>query len=407
MLPEEAAHQVDAILATSFRDSERQRFEEVRDLEAKLMKQGRFGGGHHKGRVRAAFKEDLERRGRAIQAALKRILGLGLVGDSEAVGETLCVAFRERFKEQTEQIEASLPKTQSLQGLTLGDAPQTLSAAICGELRLAAREYVLRVRPLPAVDLLPEQEQLLMVLVDSSRSVGPEGKVAFHLSHTQNRPRAELVHPGLGGKSVDAYFGDVEELANKGLLNLRRTGRDKAVFDVRPAGFRYYEELRRRQGAAFERVETILRMSLDSGRFRELYPEAFERWSRAEALLWRADIDANVTTVGHILREGIQQFATELLGHFPSPDVDPNPQHDQARVKAVLKLQGEMIGKTTRKALEAHWATLSNLVQRLVHGAQREGESLTWEDARRAVFLTVSAMVAIDGALGTMAPERT
>jgi hypothetical protein len=338
---------------------------------------------------------------------LQRVLELGLVGDTEAVGETLCVAFRERFEEQALQVEARLPETRSLQGLSLGDVPETLSAAICGELRLAAREYVLLVRPLPVIDLLPEQEQLLMALVDASRSVPPEKKAAFLFSHPHNRPQGRLVHSGLPDHPVDAYLGDLEELATKGLLSLRRTDRGDRLFDVRPEGFRYYEELRRRQGAGFERVEKVIRASLDSDRFRELYPEAFERWSQAEALLWRADVEANLTTVGHTLPEGIQQFATALVGHFPPPDVDSDPQHDQARVKAVLALKGEAIRKTSRQALEGQWATLSNLVQRLVHGAQREEEPLTWDDARRAVFLAASAMVEVDGALGATAPKTS
>lgn len=206
---------------------------------------------------------------------------------------------------------------------------------------------------------------------------------------------------------MDAHLGDAEELVTKELLSRRQTSRGDPLFDVRPEGFRYYEELRRRQGAGFERVERITRASLDSDRFRKLYPGAFERWSQAEALLWRSDIEANLTTVGHTLREGIQQFATALVGHFPPPDEDSDPQHDQARVKAVLALKGEELGKTTRQALEGQWATLSNLVQRLVHGAQREGEPLTWDDARRAVFLAASARVEVDGALGATAPKST
>lgn len=205
MLRDAAAHQVNAILATSFRDSERQRVDDLQVRLAELEHHGRIGSGLHRKEVLAAFERDLERRGRAIEAALRRVLDLGLVGDTDAVGETLCAAFRERFEEQTLRIEARLPESRSLQGLSLGDLPQTLSAAICGELQLAAREYVLRARPpLPAIDLLPEQEQLLMVLVEASRSVPPQDKRAFLLFHSRNRRLGRLVHPGLAGKPSDA-----------------------------------------------------------------------------------------------------------------------------------------------------------------------------------------------------------
>ena len=213
MLPDDAALQVGAILATSFRDSERQRNDEVRERLTELEQHGRIGSGLHRHQVLEAFEHDLERRGRAIEAALRRVLELGLVGDSEAVGETLCAAFRERFDHQRRQIEASLSTSRSLQGLSFGDLPETLSAAICAEPRLAAREYVLRVRPpLPAIELLPEQEQLLMVLVEASRSVPPERKAAFLLLYSHNRPLGSLIHPGLAGKPAAAHTGDVEEL---------------------------------------------------------------------------------------------------------------------------------------------------------------------------------------------------
>jgi hypothetical protein len=177
------------------------------------------------------------------------------------------------------------------------------------------------------------------------------------------------------------------------------------VIDVRPEGFRYYQDLRRRQGAGFERVERVIRTVLDSDRFRSLYPEALERWSQAEALLWEQDVQAKLTTVGHTLREGIQRFATALVAHSSASGVEEAPAHDEARVKAVLALKGGQLGKTTRKALEALWSAAHDLVQRLEHGAQHEGELLTWEDARRAVFLVASAMVEVDGAAGP-APSR-
>ena len=44
-------------------------------------------------------------------------------------------------------------------------------------------------------------------------------------------------------------------------------------------------------------------------------------------------------------------------------------------------------------ALIVYWGTLDDLVQRQEHGAQKEGEALSWEDARRLVFQTINVMV--------------
>jgi hypothetical protein len=405
VLSEQAAQQVDSILTISFRDSERHRHDDVRNREAELERHGRLRSGAHRQQVLAAFDEDLERRVRAIQSALLRVLELDLVGDTEAVGETLTLAFQKRFEEQARRIEAALPRTRGLEDLSLTD-PQVLGAAICAELQLAGREYLRRVRPPSAIlDLLPEQERLLGLVVEAARSVPPAGKAPFYLLPRQGlRPRGKLEHPGLPGGQDTAYSGDVEELSNKGLLRLRYTDQGDHAFDVSPEGFRYYEELRRRQGSGVDRVERFTRELIDSARFREHYAEAFERWSQAESLLWRSDVEAHLTTVGHTLREAIQQFATTLVERYRPPGVNESPTADQARVKAILALVESSIGKTTREVLSAYWATTSNLVQRLEHGAQKEGEAVTWDDARRAVFLVASAFLEIDGAVGRARP---
>jgi hypothetical protein len=50
-------------------------------------------------------------------------------------------------------------------------------------------------------------------------------------------------------------------------------------------------------------------------------------------------------------------------------------------------------------ALLAYWGTVSDLVQRQEHGAQKEGGPLVWEDGRRVVFQTAIVMFEVDRAL--------
>jgi hypothetical protein len=47
-----------------------------------------------------------------------------------------------------------------------------------------------------------------------------------------------------------------------------------------------------------------------------------------------------------------------------------------------------------------YWGTVSDLVQRQEHGAQKQGAELTWEDARRVVFQTAIVMYEVSRALG-------
>lgn len=46
-------------------------------------------------------------------------------------------------------------------------------------------------------------------------------------------------------------------------------------------------------------------------------------------------------------------------------------------------------------ALVVYWGTVSDLIQRQEHGAQKEGEALRWEDGRRVVFQTAVVMFEI------------
>jgi hypothetical protein len=50
-------------------------------------------------------------------------------------------------------------------------------------------------------------------------------------------------------------------------------------------------------------------------------------------------------------------------------------------------------------ALLAYWRATDSLIQRQEHGGQREGEPLTPEDGRRAVFQTAVVMFEADRTL--------
>jgi hypothetical protein len=98
----------------------------------------------------------------------------------------------------------------------------------------------------------------------------------------------------------------------------------------------------------------------------------------------------------------MQVFATTLVERFRPPNVDQDKQHDRARLKAVLVHHREQIGETEGEfldALNAYWGALSTLVQRQEHGAQREKETLVWEDGRRVVFQTAVVMYEVDQSL--------
>jgi hypothetical protein len=84
--------------------------------------------------------------------------------------------------------------------------------------------------------------------------------------------------------------------------------------------------------------------------------------------------------------------------------MDENVAHIVARLKAVLNYLGSDIPSTLKPFLDSivsYWGTLSDLVQRQEHAGQKEGQPVTWEDARRIVFHTAIVFLEIDRAIST------
>lgn len=248
-----------------------------------------------------------------------------------------------------------------------------------------------------------DQKDLLVVLVEASRNV-PRNQREQFTSYTflgDGQAATYISHAGLPDGSVPAYEGDLKILARKGLLD-GETYKDAYNFDVTPEGFAYYEEFKRQAGQPLERIEDNARRYFDADRFRQAYGTAYQKWVEAERLLWDSDSQRQLTTIGHLCREAMQEFATILVDRHQPANVTANKASDVARIRAVLDHPKFGLGDTLKPflfALLAYWGTVSDLVQRQEHGAQREGLPLVWEDARRVVFQTIVVMFEIDRAL--------
>jgi hypothetical protein len=145
-------------------------------------------------------------------------------------------------------------------------------------------------------------------------------------------------------------------------------------------------------------VEPATVQYLDTSGFGTRHPEALAKWKDAESRLSEQGEEAELTVIGHVCREAQQAFATSLLTRHPSGDAPPDVQKTVARLRAALaSLSVPSDGvRAVLDALVAYWGTVCDLGQRQEHGAQREGETLAWEDARRLVFHTAFVMMEID-----------
>lgn len=247
------------------------------------------------------------------------------------------------------------------------------------------------------ISLEKVQQDLLADMVEAERTIAPEARRAFLLIRTMSGDF--LKHPGLKREGV--YPGDLHELAGWGLLRQGITSQGGEQYEVTGSGRQYYAWVKQQRGEPVEQVEAEVRRLLDAGTFRDHHPRAYDRWAEAETKVWDADTPAQFTDLGHACREAIQLFVTDLVERYEPPEVNPDPQKTIDRLRAVAGRIGLPDAvEEFAYALLAYFGTVSDLVQRQEHGAQKEGELLRWEDARRVVFQTALVMFELDRALG-------
>lgn len=246
-----------------------------------------------------------------------------------------------------------------------------------------------------------EQKDLLAALVEAYRNLPRDRREKFMVNQADDQ--TWVLHQGLPDRQLKACIEDIEILDREGLIVLSYNSRGEPnLFYVTPKGFKYYEEMKESEGEPVQKVESEIKEYLSAEHFRKKYPAAYQKWAEAEEKLWSSESERQLTTIGHLCREAVQEFATALVEQHQPPDVDPNKAHTIARLKAVLNLKKQQAGDTVHDFLDAlldYWRVLDGLIQRQEHGAKKEGEQLVWEDGRRVVFQTAVVMFEIDRSL--------
>jgi hypothetical protein len=250
------------------------------------------------------------------------------------------------------------------------------------------------------VELTPQQVELLSAIVEASKATRQE---FFVLRGAIGA--VFLRHPGFPGQQYTAYTPDLQALEDLGFFTVThhdsRTGQT-TTFDVSPSGRHAYTILHTQAVSPVEAVEAEIRRFIDSGSLGRVHPVTFARWSAAARLLWAEDGDGQLTEIGHCCREALQEFVEDLVKGLPVYE-ETKKTETVKRLRAVLEAQRGRVGRTATDmmdALVAYWGTVSDLAQRQEHAGTREGERLTWEDARRLVFQTLVVMYEIDRVVG-------
>lgn len=253
------------------------------------------------------------------------------------------------------------------------------------------------------LSLEKEQEELISILVESARKMPRERRQSFRAYWPGSGTEKWIVeHRGLPGGKIWIHPGDLQLLSQQGFLIVLNRNRSDLSFDLHPNGFTYYEEMKNRAGKATERIEAEVKTYLDTDDFRHRHPESYAKWADAESKLWGSDSADQLTTIGHLCRESMQEFARALIEMYKPEKVDPIMAHTKNRIRSVINARSERLGDTEKPFLDAlisYWDSIDDLTQRQEHGAQKEGKPLLWEDGRRLVFQTAIIMFEIDRAL--------
>jgi hypothetical protein len=251
------------------------------------------------------------------------------------------------------------------------------------------------------MDLVPleqDQEELLAIMVEASRAIPREQRQPFLL--IQAMDGNHLLHPGVaatGRAQYQPHLGDLETLHERGLIRLTVVSAHHTyTADLRPEGTHYYEQMQTRRGQSIAKAVTTAREYLETESFRRRHEGAVAKWEAAEHVLWSAASQQAATTIGHLCREAMQLFASELV-QAEVVSADATVQNTVSRVRSVL---GALIPAGGRRALSdaliVYWGTVVDLTQRQEHGAQREQAPLIWEDSRRVVTQTLMVMYELD-----------
>ena len=246
-----------------------------------------------------------------------------------------------------------------------------------------------------------EQKILLVHFVEAHRNAPPDKRAPFATSNPVSESQTTFIHLRVPALRFKGSREDADVLAGYGLLQVSWSSKGDPLYYVTPKGIEQYEELMQ-SSPAVDSVEEQVRRYLSSDEFRSRHPAAFAKWEAAAALLWRADSNDQLTTIGHLCRESLQEFVASLARRQGVKVAESDPAKTVARLRAILAAKATSLGSREAPFLDAllsYWGTVSDLVQRQEHGALREAEPLTWEDGRRVVFQSCVLMYEVSRAL--------
>ena len=147
-------------------------------------------------------------------------------------------------------------------------------------------------------------------------------------------------------------------------------------------------------------VEAQIEAYVDEVTFASRYPVAYRKWHDALDL-YTVNAERHATSIGHQCREALMDFI-EALSVRSGVRLTGKPTQTVARLRKIMAAKTGLSSTVAaqQEALLQYFGTVSDLAQRQEHGAAREKEPLTPDDARRVVFYSMLVMHELDQSLG-------
>lgn len=196
---------------------------------------------------------------------------------------------------------------------------------------------------------------------------------------------------GLLRSSPRVVYDDIMELARYGLLDVDYMTNGSGInVNISSEGRRIYQELMTNTAEATDQIEEHVWRYFNAPEFGQQFPRTFTKWRDAIDYVWGSESERDFSTIGHICREAMQEFATELIATYHVEGASQDPAKTRDRFSAVVNTRREVLGDRKSEVLDAlfeYWRAVGDLTQRQEHAGQRQGsEDLVWEDGRRVVF---------------------
>ena len=263
--------------------------------------------------------------------------------------------------------------------------------------RLKTLEKVSMQKDFPILE--EEQINLFCQIVDAHRNVIPSKRTDFIV--TRDSTSDSMLHPGFSNGWADVVIVDLRILDNSGLIKIYNSNNPHTEFSftLTSLGFQYYEYIKDKSISPIERIQKETLNFINIPSFEQRYKNAFLKWKESEKLLWSTNTEINISTVGHLCSEALQDFLDILISRHHLGKDYPQKDKTKGRVKALINNRKSTSSDTILKLLEKFyefWDMLNELVQRQEHYGLKERETIVLEDAKRVVLYTVIIMQELD-----------